>query len=78
MLVHTVWNMDQVQEADKELSSAGGTWWMEVLSALEQEPDRGMVLIRKLRDQLLESDHLGEAGNMGRVKHRNTSSIALR
>jgi hypothetical protein len=46
---------------------------MEVLSSLEQQPDHGKDFVRKLRDQLLESDHLGEAG-----KHQNISSIALR
>lgn len=51
---------------------------MEVLSSLEQQPDNGKDFIRKVRDHLLENDHLGEAGNMGRVKHHNISSIALR
>ncbi len=44
-----------------------------MLSSLEQQPDHGKDFVRKLRDQLLESDHLGEAG-----KHQNISSIALR
>lgn len=76
-----------MHDAERESNIAGGDlWWMEILTALEQQPDLGkdsgkdygMDIVRKIRDQLLESDHLGEAGNMGRVKHRNTSSIALR
>jgi len=63
----------QVQEAKSDLSDGGSAWWMEVLSSLEQQPDHGKDFVRKLRDQLLESDHLGEAG-----KHQNISSIALR
>lgn len=63
----------QVQEAKSDLSDGGSAWWMEVLTSLEQQPDRGKDFVRKLRDQLLESDHLGEAG-----KHQNISSIALR
>ncbi|XP_024403200.1 uncharacterized protein [Physcomitrium patens] len=68
----------QVQEAKADLSDGRSAWWMEVLSSLEQQPDNGKDFIRKVRDHLLENDHLGEAGNMGRVKHHNISSIALR
>ncbi|KAG0565163.1 hypothetical protein KC19_8G169500 [Ceratodon purpureus] len=68
----------QVQEAKSDLSDGGSAWWMEVLSSLEQQPDLGRDIIKKIRDQLLENDHLGEAGNMGRVRHNNLSSIALR
>jgi hypothetical protein len=46
--------------------------------SVQKQPDHGKELVKKIRDQLLESDHLGESGNMGRVKHRNTSSLALR
>jgi hypothetical protein len=67
-----------VQEAKSDLSDGGSAWWMEVLSTLEQQPDLGRDIIKKIRDQLLENDHLGEAGNMGRVRHNNLSSIALR
>lgn len=49
-----------------------------MLSSLEQQPDHGRDLVKRVRDQLLENDHLGEAGSMGRVKHNNLSSIALR
>ncbi|KAG0590383.1 hypothetical protein M758_1G090700 [Ceratodon purpureus] len=51
---------------------------MEVLIGLEQQPEHGKDFVRKIHDQLLENDHLGEAGNMGRVRHHNISSIALR
>lgn len=67
-----------MHEAKSDLSDGGSAWWMEVLSSLEQQPDHGKDFVRKIRDQLLDNDHLGEAGNMGRVRHQNISSIALR